>query len=119
MFLFVVFAIFVTRMVLKNFFAQACSVDMRINFGSCDTLVPQHSLYYTQVGPTLKKMSGKGVTKSVRTDIFLNPRSLDEFFNNMKDRYSRKRFTASLTDEHIILIPGFYLDVVAVVEIVI
>ena len=90
---------------------------MRINFGSCYTLVPQHSLYHAQVRTTLKQVCGERMAERMWAYILLYAHSLDQFLNHMEHSYARQRFLKALTDEHIILIAPFYLYPVTVLEV--
>ena len=59
----------VAGVVEEDFFAQASAVDVDVDFGGGDALVPKHNLYDTQVGTTLNEMRSKAVTKCVRRDV--------------------------------------------------
>ena len=75
---------------LDNLLTQTGRIDMRIDFGRCYALMPEHSLNDTQAGTTFKKMSGKGVTEGVRTDILLNAGIKDKLLYEVKDHYARE-----------------------------
>lgn len=49
----------VAWVVLENLVAELRTVDVHIDFGCGDALVPQHLLNGAQIGSTLKQMGGK------------------------------------------------------------
>ena len=57
-------------MVFNDLTPQHIPVDMGINFGCCDGLVSQHTLYGTQVRASFQQVGSEGMTEGVRADIF-------------------------------------------------
>ena len=80
---------------------------MRIDFGRCYALMPEHGLDDTQAGTAFKKMSGKGVTEGVRTDILLDAGIKDKLLYEVEYHNARERFLESFADKYIILKIGF------------
>lgn len=57
-------------MMFNDLTPQHIPVDMGINFGCCDGLVSQHTLYGTQVRASFQQVGSEGMTEGVRADIF-------------------------------------------------
>ena len=70
--------------VLYDFAAQLVAVDMRIDFGGGDGLVPQHALDGAQVGPSFQQVGGEGVAEGVRTDALGDARFFGKLFNQVE-----------------------------------
>lgn len=61
----------VSRMVLKYLLAQRVAVDVGVNLGRADALVPQHGLYCAQVGAAFEQRRGEAVAQGVGADGLL------------------------------------------------
>ncbi len=55
----------VTGMMVKDFVAETCTVNMNVYFSSSNAFVTEHLLDSTQIGATLKKMGRKGMTEGM------------------------------------------------------
>lgn len=62
----------ISGMTGKYLFAQLCGIQVHIYFRGIQTLVSQHFLYGTQVGPAHQQMCGKTVSEGVRRYFLLN-----------------------------------------------
>ena len=86
---------------VENLVAQCRAVDVHINFGSLDALVPQHLLDGTQVGPSLKQMSSKRMSQRVRTHCFSNSCELTQLLDNIENHHSSELATSPVKEENV------------------
>ena len=93
----------------NDFLAQTHTVDVCIDFGGGDTLVPKHHLYDTQIGAAFEQMGGKGVAKGVGAHVLLYAHKRHKFLDVMEYRYAREGFLQAFTDEDIVLFMGILL----------
>ena len=77
-------------MVFNDLTPQHIPVDMGINFGCCDGLVSQHTLYGTQVRASFQQVGSEGMTEGVRADMLVDARTLDGPFEDREDHHARK-----------------------------
>ena len=75
----------VPGVMLNDFTAQHIAVDMRVNFRSCNGLMPQHTLDCAQVGTTFKQVRGEGVAEGMRADIFSDSGFLCQLLNQVEN----------------------------------
>ena len=108
------FPFIVARMVQYYLFSQTHAVDMRVDFCSRYTFVPQHCLYYTQVCTAFKEMCGKRVTEGVRAHILFYTDQPDKLFYEVKDHDTGKWFLEPLAYEDKIFVTLLYRYHIAV-----
>jgi len=92
---------------------------MCVNLGGGDFLMSQHALDSPQVGPSLKKVGGKGVTESMRTYRFGNSRHCGKILYNIKDHDPGQGTASSYAKEEIGLRTRFDIDMASVLKVVV
>lgn len=65
---------------------------MGVDLGGSDAFVSQHFLDGAQVGATFDEVRGKTVPEGVRADVFLEPYTLDLFFDDEKYHHAAEFF---------------------------
>lgn len=103
----------VAGMVLDDFAAQHGAVDMRVDFGGGDALVPQHALDGPQVGASLEQVGGKRVAEGVGADGFPDTRAPGQLLDEV-EYHDAPDAVAPAGEKHVILEPRFQPPVAAV-----
>lgn len=65
---------------------------MGVDLGGSDAFVSQHFLDGAQVGPAFDEVGGKTVPEGVRADVFLEPYTLNLFFDDEKYHHAAEFF---------------------------
>ena len=92
----------VAGVVGKDFVAQARAVDVDVDLGGGDALVPQHLLDGAQVGTTLEQMGGKTVAQGVRTDDLADARQLTQLLDDVKYHLAREHGTTTVEEQDVL-----------------
>lgn len=79
-------------MELVQHLPQVIPIEMGVDLGGGDAFVSQHFLDGTQVGTTFDKVGGKTVPEGVRADVFLEPDTLNLFFDDEKYHHAAEFF---------------------------
>lgn len=69
-------------MKLVNDFRKMFSVQMQINFSCRNAFMSQHLLNSPNIGAIFQKVRGKGVSKGMWTNLFVNSGFNCQIFNN-------------------------------------
>ena len=83
-------------MEIHQHFVQMLAVYMHVHFRSGNALVPQHLLDGPEVGTIFQEMGGKGVPKSMRTDVLLQSNGFGQALYNGKDHGTGQLFAPTI-----------------------
>lgn len=100
----------VSRVVIQDFFADSCCVDMSIYLCGSNALMAEHALYGPQVCPSFQQMSGKGMTECMWTDTLVYTSTFCQFFDDIEYHDAGQCAASPETDENIIFVSRFYGD---------
>ena len=102
--------------VLEDFLAQRLAVDVRINLGGSDFLVPQHRLDGAEVGPALEEVRREGVAEGVRADGLVDTRERGLLLDDGED-HDAGEGRAATVEEKVVLEAGLGGDGLAVGQV--
>ena len=102
--------------VLEDFLAQRLAVDVRINLGGSDFLVPQHRLDGAEVGPALEEVRREGVAEGVRADGLVDTRERGLLLDDGED-HDAGEGRAATVEEKVVLEAGLGGDGLAVEQV--
>ena len=103
-FQFFLFFLYVSRMMHQYLLSQMGGVDVCVDLGGGNGLMPQHGLDGTEAGTTFKEGSSEGVSEHVGRDGLLNASLLYEVFYHQEYHDACERLLAPMTHKHIVLI---------------
>ena len=102
--------------VLEDFLAQRLAVDVRINLGGSDFLVPQHRLDGAEVGPALEEVRREGVAEGVRADGLVDTRERGLLLDD-GENHDAGESRAATVEEKVVLVAGLGGDGLAVGQV--
>lgn len=98
----------------KNRALPCSGIYMSVNFCGKDAFVPEHLLYYPEVGSVLKQVGGERMSESMRRYLFPYAGGQRLLFDHIEHRHAAQRF-AETVEEHEILISvtrfGTYFEI--------
>ena len=89
---------------------------MHINLCGGDRFVTEHSLDGSEVGSAFEQTSGKAVAKGVGRDCFVYACLLNKVANDVEHHNAGELFFLTETEEYIVFVSWFYVDVATVIE---
>lgn len=103
-------------MMLEDFAAQRLAVDVRVNLGGSDFLVPQHLLDGAEVGPALEEVRREGVAEGMRADGLVDTRERGLLLDDGENHDAGEGRTATV-EEKVVLVAGLGGDGLAVGQV--
>lgn len=106
----------VARMMLQDLFAQVLTVDMGVDLCGGDTLMAKHGLNGAEVGTSLQQVRGKGVAEGMRGNVLGDTCQFSQLLDTDEEGDAAQFRTPAYGHEHIILMPGLNLELLALLK---
>ena len=103
-------------MMLEDFAAQRLAVDVRVDLGCRDFLVPQHRLDGAEVGPALEEVRREGVAEGMRADGLVDARERGLLLDD-GENHDAGEGRAATVEEKVVLVAGLGGDGLAVRQV--